>query len=179
MSYTLNGALGGLVGITANCDSVNNIEGLIIGAVAGVLVCVGMELLENLKIDDAVGAWSVHGLCGIWGGIATGIFGGHSLVAQIVGSIAIPVWAFVTAFILFKVIKALGVLRVSPEEEAGRSGPLRARCRRLPSRRRGKLTHVGAMPAIFRCCHGGSFRVTPSHQRKSPAEGINICSLIG
>ncbi len=118
LSYTLNGALGGLVGITANCDSVNNIEGLIIGAVAGVLVCVGMELLENLKIDDAVGAWSVHGLCGIWGGIATGIFGGHSLVAQIVGSIAIPVWAFVTAFILFKVIKALGVLRVSPEEEA-------------------------------------------------------------
>ena len=117
LTYTLNGALGGLVGITANCDSVNNVEGLIIGAVAGVLVCVGMELLENLKIDDAVGAWSVHGLCGIWGGIATGIFGGHPLVAQIVGSIAIPVWAFVTAFVLFKVIKALGVLRVSPEEE--------------------------------------------------------------
>ena len=118
LTYTLNGALGGLVGITANCDSVNNIEGLIIGAVAGVLVCVGMELLENLKIDDAVGAWSVHGLCGIWGGIATGIFGGHALIAQIVGSIAIPVWAFVTAFVLFKIIKALGVLRVSPEEEA-------------------------------------------------------------
>ena len=117
LTYTLNGALGGLVGITANCDSVNNVEGLIIGAVAGVLVCVGMELLEKLKIDDAVGAWSVHGLCGIWGGIATGIFGGHPLVAQIVGSIAIPVWAFVTAFILFKVIKAVGVLRVSPEEE--------------------------------------------------------------
>ena len=117
LTYTLNGALGGLVGITANCDSVNNIEGLIIGAVAGVLVCIGLELLENLKIDDAVGAWSVHGLCGIWGGIATGIFGGHPLVAQIVGSIAIPVWAFVTAFVLFKVIKALGVLRVSPEEE--------------------------------------------------------------
>ena len=117
LSYTLNGALGGLVGITANCDSVNNVEGLFIGAVAGVLVCVGMEALEKLKIDDAVGAWSVHGLCGIWGGIATGIFGGHPFVAQIVGSIAIPVWAFVTAFILFTVIKKLGVLRVSAEEE--------------------------------------------------------------
>ena len=117
LSYTLNGALGGLVGITANCDSVNNVEGLIIGGVAGVLVCVGMELLENLKIDDAVGAWPVHGLCGIWGGIATGLFGGHPFGAQVIGSIAIPVWAFVTAFILFTVIKKLGVLRVSPEEE--------------------------------------------------------------
>ena len=117
LSYTLNGALGGLVGITANCDSVNNVEGLIIGAVAGVLVCVGMEGLEKLKVDDAVGAWPVHGLCGIWGGIATGIFGGHPFIAQVVGSIAIPVWAFVTSYILFTIIKKVGVLRVSPEEE--------------------------------------------------------------
>ena len=117
LSYTLNGALGGLVGITANCDSVNNVEGLIIGAVAGVLVCVGMEGLEKLKVDDAVGAWPVHGLCGIWGGIATGIFGGHPFLAQVVGSIAIPVWAFVASFILFTIIKKVGVLRVSPEEE--------------------------------------------------------------
>ena len=117
LSYTLNGALGGLVGITANCDSVINVEGLIIGAVAGVLVCVGMEGLEKLKVDDAVGAWPVHGLCGIWGGIATGIFGGHPFLAQVVGSIAIPVWAFVASFILFTIIKKVGVLRVSPEEE--------------------------------------------------------------
>ena len=117
LSYTLNGALGGLVGITANCDSVNNVEGLIIGAVAGVLVCVGMEGLEKLKVDDAVGAWPVHGLCGIWGGIATGIFGGHPFIAQVVGSIAIPVWAFGASYILFTIIKKVGVLRVSPEEE--------------------------------------------------------------
>lgn len=117
LSYALNGALAGLVGITANCDSVTNISALIIGAVAGVLVVIGMKLLESLKIDDPVGAWPVHGLCGIWGGIATGIFGGHPLGAQIVGSIAIPIWAFGTSLILFYVIKMLGVLRVSPEEE--------------------------------------------------------------
>lgn len=117
LSYALNGALAGLVGITANCDSVTNISALIIGAVAGVLVVIGMRLLESLKIDDPVGAWPVHGLCGIWGGIATGIFGGHPLGAQIIGSLAIPVWAFVTSLVLFYIIKAVGVLRVSPEEE--------------------------------------------------------------
>ena len=117
LSYTLNGALAGLVGITANCDSVTNIEGLIIGGVAGVLVCLGMETLEKLKIDDAVGAWPVHGLCGIWGGIATSIFGGYAIVPQIVGSLAIPLWAFTSSFVLFTIIKRLGVLRVSPEEE--------------------------------------------------------------
>lgn len=121
LGYALNGALAGLVGITANCDSVTNISAIIIGAIAGILVVVGMQLLENLKIDDPVGAWPVHGLCGIWGGIATGIFGGaagHTLGAQIVGSIAIPVWAFGTALVLFYILKAVGLLRVSPEEEA-------------------------------------------------------------
>ena len=117
LSYTLNGALAGLVGITANCDSVTNVESLLIGAVAGVLVCMGMELLESLKIDDAVGAWPVHGLCGIWGGIATGLFGGYNIGVQILGSLVIPVWAFAASFVLFTVIKSLGVLRVSPEEE--------------------------------------------------------------
>ena len=117
LGYALNGALAGLVGITANCDSVTNISAIIIGAVAGILVVFGMRLLESMKIDDPVGAWPVHGLCGIWGGIATGIFGGHPLGAQIVGSIAIPIWAFVTAFVLFSVLKGMGILRVSPEEE--------------------------------------------------------------
>lgn len=117
LGYTLNGALAGLVGITANCDSVTNVEALIIGAVAGVLVCAGMELLERLQIDDAVGAWPVHGLCGIWGGLATGIFGGYNLGVQILGSLVIPGWAFVASFVLFTVIKQLGLLRVSPEEE--------------------------------------------------------------
>lgn len=117
LGHTLNGALAGLVGITANCDAVTNLEGIIIGIVAGVLVCLGMELLERLKIDDPVGAWPVHGLCGIWGGVATGIFGGYNLGVQILGSVAIPLWAFVTCFILFSILKALNILRVSPEEE--------------------------------------------------------------
>ncbi|MCB0044817.1 MAG: ammonium transporter [Caldilineaceae bacterium] len=117
LGYTLNGMLAGLVGITANCDSVTNVEALIIGAVAGVLVGIGIDLLEAWKIDDTVGAWPVHGLVGIWGGLATGIFGGHPLVAQIVGSIVVPAWAFGTSFVLFSILKAAGLLRVSPEEE--------------------------------------------------------------
>jgi Amt family ammonium transporter len=70
-----------------------------------------------LKIDDAVGAWPVHGLCGVWGGIATGIFGAHVLGVQILGSIVIPVWAFLTMFLLFYILKQTGVLRVSREDE--------------------------------------------------------------
>jgi Amt family ammonium transporter len=118
LSMALNGALAGLVGITANCDCVSNESAILIGAIAGVLVVAGIVLLDKLKIDDPVGAWPVHGLCGLWGGIATGIFGAEKdLVAQIVGSAAIAVWAFATMFALFLVLKSCGMLRVSPEEE--------------------------------------------------------------
>ena len=117
LTMALNGALAGLVGITANCDSVTNIESIIIGIVAGFLVVGGIMLLEKLKIDDPVGAWPVHGLCGIWGGIAAGIFGGHPIIAQIIGSLVIPIWAFFTMFLLFYALKSLNLLRVSEEEE--------------------------------------------------------------
>ncbi|MEZ4683644.1 MAG: ammonium transporter [Caldilineaceae bacterium] len=117
LGFVLNGALGGLVGITANCDVVTNGSAMIIGAVAGVLVIVATSALEKAKIDDPVGAFPVHGVCGMWGGIAAGIFGGQSLVAQITGSVAIPVWAFVMGLVLFAILKGIGVLRVSPEEE--------------------------------------------------------------
>ena len=117
LSYALNGLLAGLVGITANADLVGNGSALIIGAVAGVLVVAGMVLLERVKIDDPVGAWPVHGLCGIWGGIATAIFGGAPLGAQIVGSIVYCVWAFVTMGAVFMALKAAGILRVDEEEE--------------------------------------------------------------
>tara|TARA_B100000749_G_scaffold145245_1_gene111423 strand:- start:247 stop:1488 length:1242 start_codon:yes stop_codon:yes gene_type:complete len=117
LTMALNGALAGLVGITANCDSVTNIESIIIGIVAGFLVVGGIMLLEKLKIDDPVGAWPVHGLCGIWGGIATGIFGGHPIIAQVIGSLVIPIWAFFTMFLLFYALKSLNLLRVSEEEE--------------------------------------------------------------
>lgn len=130
LTMALNGALAGLVGITANCDRVSENSALIIGAVAGALVVLSVVLLDKLKIDDPVGAFPVHGVCGVWGGLATGIFGtipdenGVELfsrmgffVVQLQSTVIICVWAFVTMFILFYLLKLAGILRVSPEEE--------------------------------------------------------------
>lgn len=129
LTMAANGVLAGLVGITANCDGVSNVEAIIIGAVAGVLVVLGVKLLDLLKIDDPVGAFPVHGICGVWGGIAVAIFGSYdgcstqaigdygNWVAQLVGSTVIPLWAFGTMLILFFILKAIGMLRVSKEEE--------------------------------------------------------------
>ncbi len=117
LAMLFNGVVAGLVGITASCDSVTNNEAIIIGAVAGVLVVLGVGLLNRLKIDDVVGAWPVHGLCGVWGGIATGIFGDFDLGVQVLGSVAIPAWAFITMYLLFIILKRLGILRVSREHE--------------------------------------------------------------
>ena len=117
LGSTLNGALAGLVSITAGCDAVTNPEAMIIGAVGGVLVVLGMMLLERLKIDDPVGAWPVHGLGGLWAGIAVAIFGGYDLMTQIIGSVSIAAWSFVLCFVLFAVLRAMNQLRVSPEEE--------------------------------------------------------------
>lgn len=120
LSMALNGVLAGLVGITANCNCVTNPSAMLIGAIAGGLVVFGIVALDKLKIDDPVGAFPVHGLCGVWGGIATAIFStnaAHTMKAQVMGSVAIPVWAFVTMFGLFMVLKVVGLLRVSPEEE--------------------------------------------------------------
>lgn len=117
ISMALNGVLAGLVGITANCDSVSNIEAIVIGVVAGLLVVFGILALEKLKIDDPVGAFPVHGLCGIWGGVATGIFGDYNIVTQVIGSVVIPAYAFITMFILFMFLKVIGQLRVSEEDE--------------------------------------------------------------
>ncbi len=126
VTMALNGALAGLVGITANCDRVTQSGALIIGAVAGVIVVLGVIMLDKLKIDDPVGAFPVHGMCGVWGGIATGIFGalpdGISTRVEFIGVQALStaiicVWAFVTMAILFYTLKALGLLRVSAEDE--------------------------------------------------------------
>lgn len=120
LSITLNGLLAGLVGITANADGVTNMSALAIGFIAGLLVVGGMVLLEKLQIDDPVGAFPVHGLCGIWGGLATAIFG-HAGTAglgiQLLGSAVYAGWAFVTMFAVFYALKAIGILRVSREEE--------------------------------------------------------------
>ena len=99
---------------------------IIVGLVAGVLVVMGILLLDKLKIDAPVGAWPVHGLCGVWGGLATGILGqnipegltrnGYILV-QLKGTVIICVWAFVTMAVLFYILKACNLLRVSSEDE--------------------------------------------------------------
>ena len=125
LTMALNGALAGLVGITANCDRVSQPESLIIGLVAGILVVLGIIALEKCKIDDPVGAFPVHGLCGVWGGIATGLFGDipeglswtQFVIVQIQSTVIICVWAFVTMAIVFYALKAVGMLRVTEEEE--------------------------------------------------------------
>ena len=127
LSMALNGLLGGLVGITANCDGVSNVSAIIIGAVAGALVVAAIIALDKLRIDDPVGAFPVHGVCGIWGCLAIPIFATYGLndageqygnvVAQLVGTFSICAWAFVTMFALFFLLKAVGFLRVSPEDE--------------------------------------------------------------
>ncbi len=125
LSMSLNGMLAGLVGITANCDRVTNGEAVIIGVVAGGLVIAGVKLLDMLKIDDPVGAWPVHGLCGLWGGLATGIFGdipekmtrGSFLWVQTYSSLTIIAWAFVMMLGVFFILKVVGLLRVSRDQE--------------------------------------------------------------
>ncbi len=129
IGMTLNGVLAGLVGITAPCDIVTPLGALIVGAVAGCLVVFSVLFFDKIKIDDPVGAISVHGICGVWGTLACALlnealFYGHSdydmmgqLVIQITGIVACFVWTFGTAFILFKVVKATVGIRVSEEEE--------------------------------------------------------------
>jgi Amt family ammonium transporter len=126
VSMTLNGALAGLVGITAGCANVNNLGAVLIGLVSGVLVVYSINFIEKKGFDDAVGAISVHGVCGAWGVLAVAIFdtsdglinGGSSLfVPQIIGMLAIAAWAYVTSFIVLKAIDSVVGLRVTPEEE--------------------------------------------------------------
>jgi Amt family ammonium transporter len=123
ISMSLNGALAGLVAITAPCATVTPLSSVIIGSVAGVLVVLAVLFFDRIKVDDPVGAISVHGVCGAWGTLAAGIFnmGGTSariIGIQLVGIGAAFIWAFTTGFILFKLIDATVGIRVSPEEEA-------------------------------------------------------------
>lgn len=117
IGMSLNGALAGLVGITAGCANVSPTSSVIIGAIAGILVVLSVYLIDRLHIDDPVGAVSVHGVCGAWGTLAAGLFnmGGPTLkivTTQLIGIGAAFVWAFGAAFILFKAIDlTLGVCR--------------------------------------------------------------------
>ena len=118
ISMALNGILAGLVGITAGADSMGPWAAVIVGAIAGVIVVLSIIFFDSIKIDDPVGAISVHGVCGIWGTVAVGIFGGASLSTQIIGTLSVSVSAFIFAYVVFSIVKAIMGVRVTPEEEA-------------------------------------------------------------
>jgi Amt family ammonium transporter len=122
VGMSLNGGLAGLVAITAPCANVSPSSAVIIGAFAGVIVVLSVLFFDRIKVDDPVGAISVHGVNGAWGTLAAGIFnmGGTSLKiigVQVLGIVACFIWTFAMAFILFKIIDKTIGLRVSPEEE--------------------------------------------------------------
>jgi Amt family ammonium transporter len=136
VSMAGNGILGGLVSVTAGAYALDGYMSLVAGAIGGVIVTFSVILLEKFRVDDPVGAVSVHGVCGAWGTIAVGLFangnaplldegsdglffggGVDLLVDQVVGVVAVAAFVIVTTGILFTVIKKLGMLRVSAEDE--------------------------------------------------------------
>ena len=117
-SMVLNGALAGLVGITAGADVVSVTSAIIIGVAAGVIVVFSVGMFDRAKLDDPVGAISVHLTCGVWGTLAVGIFSpDHSLATQLVGVVACGAVAFPAASLIFFLLRSTIGLRVSPEEE--------------------------------------------------------------
>ncbi|MDZ7734379.1 MAG: ammonium transporter [Acidimicrobiia bacterium] len=139
VSMAGNGVLAGLVAICAGIGDFDGVATVIVGAIAGVIVVVSVLVVERLKVDDPVGAFSVHGAAGLWGVLAVGLFASSSVAAgggsasgvdglfyggglgllgdQLLGGVAIAAFTFVAAGILFSAIKAAGFLRVSPEDE--------------------------------------------------------------
>jgi len=121
-----NGALAGLVAICAGSDKVHPLGALIIGGLAGAILVKGFTWeQEKLKIDDVVGVWPLHGICGSWGGIACGIFGqeslggmgGVSILGQTIGTVAAIVIALVSGFIVYKILDSLFGIRLEADEE--------------------------------------------------------------
>ena len=117
LTMALNGALAGLVAITADPLAGSPFLSMIIGAVGGLIVVCSIVLLDKLKIDDPVGAISVHGTCGIWGVIAVAFHGDASILAQIVGILGIFGWVFIASLVIWYALKATVGIRVSEEEE--------------------------------------------------------------
>ena len=121
LSMILNGILAGLVGITAGADLMAPVSSCVIGLIAGVIVVFSVVFFDRIKIDDPVGAISVHLVCGIWGTLAVGIFGGlagmDQLLKQMAGIGAIGAFSFIFAFLLFFAIKKTIGIRASEEEE--------------------------------------------------------------
>ena len=129
---SLNGALAGLVSITAGCGNMTAGGAVLAGLVGGIIVVFSIEFIEKkLKIDDAIGAVSVHGVAGFWGTIVIGLWGvdggtgiglfngggASQFVAQLTGAVAYMVWAIVLSFVVFSALKYTIGLRVTEEEE--------------------------------------------------------------
>lgn len=133
LGFMLNGSLAGLVGITASCAFVSPTSGVLIGLISGIIVVLAVDLVRAMGIDDAVGAFAVHGACGMFGTLSIGLFGLSGLTGnnagllvgggvemlgtQLVGVLAVTIWAAVTGFVMFSVIKALGILRIPAKAE--------------------------------------------------------------
>ena len=132
LAQSLNGALAGLVSITAGCGNMNAGGAVLAGLIGGIIVVFSIEFIEKkLKIDDAIGAASVHGVVGFWGTIVIGLWGvdgdaglgifngggSAQLVAQLVGGLAYAVWAVALSFIVFAILKYTMGLRVTEKEE--------------------------------------------------------------
>ena len=124
--FVHNGPLSGLVAVCAGSDLMHPLGALVVGAVAGAIFVYMFTLTQNKwRIDDVLGVWPLHGLCGTWGGVAAGIFGapalggmgGVSLSAQLIGTTLGVAWAFVTSYILYALIKSVMGLRLTQEEE--------------------------------------------------------------
>lgn len=127
LPWGLNGALAGLVSITAGTNAVTPLESIIIGAIGGVVMYYGVNFLESREIDDVVGAISVHGFCGIWGTLAVGIFadeigllhggGLDQLVTQIVGIVAVAAFVLIVSWVMFKLIQSTVGIRAPEDAE--------------------------------------------------------------
>jgi Amt family ammonium transporter len=124
--FTHNGALAGLVAVCAGSDLYHPLAALVVGAVAGVIFVKGFILTqERLKVDDVLGVWPLHGLCGLWGGIAAGIFGlealggmgGVSFLTQLIGSLAVSAYAFAAGYVLYWLSNRVAPVRLSDEQQ--------------------------------------------------------------
>src|SRR5210317_832816 len=121
LTMFMNGVLGGLVGITAGADQMGPTDAILIGIISGVIIVLGISLIDRLKLDDPVGAVAVHLICGIWGTLAVGIFGAMAsfdqFIIQLIGVGIVGAFSVVCAFIILIVIKKTIGLRVDTEEE--------------------------------------------------------------
>lgn len=121
LSMVLNGILGGLVGITAGADQMGPMTAILVGMIAGFIIPLSVVFFDRVKIDDPVGATSVHLVCGIWGTLAVGIFGNMASLKQLwiqfYGMLAVVVFAFVAAYSLMYLLKKTIGIRVSEEHE--------------------------------------------------------------